>query len=102
VLLLVADGAKTMAQLEALTGATNGPISKAVRTFCPSYDRKSGSVLVPDLGLLQRKRRAPPLRGYALALTPMGESLLEEAGLGALRGRILPSAAHLPQSYGED
>lgn len=81
VLLLVAGGARTMAELETLTGAGNGPLSRAVRAFCVSYRRKGERVVVPDLVLLQRRRRMPPLRGHSLSLTEMGLALLREAGI---------------------
>ena len=79
-LLLVADGPKTLAELERLTGSPNGRISTAVRSLCPWYSRKDERVVEPVLPLLKRVKR-PDRRAPVVHLSAMGEQILREAGL---------------------
>ena len=81
VLLLVAGGARTLDELERLTGAANGPISRAVRVWCVHHSRTQNRVVTPELSLLVRTRRPSPLRGHTLRLSEQGRDLLQQAGI---------------------
>jgi hypothetical protein len=79
VLLLVAGGARTLDELERLTGAVNGQVSRAVRVWLPHHSRTKGRVIQPQLSLLVRTNRPKPLRGHSYRLSEAGQALLKEA-----------------------
>ena len=74
--LLIAEKPRTMAELETLTGCTNGPINKAIRMMTPWFDPKIGAVVRPKLHLIQRRKIACG-RGHRLYLTSRGRKLLD-------------------------
>ena len=74
--LLIAEKPRTMAELESLTGCTNGPINKAVRSMTPWFNPETGEVVRPRLHLIQR-RRIFCGRGHRLYVTAAGRKLLE-------------------------
>lgn len=74
--LLVADKPRTMAELEAFTGCTNGRINRAVRTMTPWFNSETGEVVRPRLHLIQR-RRIICGRGHRMHITAAGRKLLE-------------------------
>jgi hypothetical protein len=80
VLLHVATGPKTAAELEVLTGAKNGPISRAIRTFIPWRRRSDGAVITPALPLLKRVKR-PGRTAPVVFLSVMGWKVLRELEL---------------------
>jgi hypothetical protein len=80
VLLHVAAGPRTMAELEVLTGAKNGPLSRAVRTFVPWRRRSDGQVIAPVLPLLRRVKR-PGQKAPVIFLSVMGWRVFQELGL---------------------
>jgi len=79
VLLLVAGGARTLEELQRLTGSANGPLSRAVRVWLPHHSRTKGRVVTPELSLLVRTNRPKPLRGHSYRLSEQGQALLKEA-----------------------
>lgn len=76
VFLLVAEKPRTMAELEALTGITNGRINRAVRTLTPWFNPETGEVVRPKLHLIQR-RRIVCGRGHRMHITAEGRRLLD-------------------------
>jgi hypothetical protein len=80
VLLHVAAGPRTMAELEVLTGASNGPLSRAVRTFIPWVRRSDGAVIVPVMPLLKRIKR-PGQKAPVIFLSLTGWKELNRLGL---------------------
>jgi hypothetical protein len=74
--LLIADKPRTMVELEAFTGCTNGRINRAVRTLTPWFNPETGEVVRPRLHLIQR-RRIICGRGHRLHITAAGRKLLE-------------------------
>jgi hypothetical protein len=84
VLLHVAAGPRTMAELEVLTGAKNGPLSRAVRTFVPWRRRSDGVVVVPALPLLRRVKR-PGQKAPVIFLSVMGWKVFQELELLPVR-----------------
>jgi hypothetical protein len=80
VLLHVAAGPKTMAELEVLTGAKNGPLSRAVRTFVPWRRRSDGAVITPVLPLLRRVKR-PGRTAPVIFLSVMGWKVMRDLEL---------------------
>lgn len=79
ILLLVAQGPKTIEQLVKLTGANNGTVCRAALTWCVWWDRKREEVRKPVLPLLQRRKR-PRLAGHRYHLTKTGLEFLKAAG----------------------
>lgn len=75
VFLHVAEQPQTIEQLVRLTQAQNAHVNRAVLKLTPWYDRKAGMVRLPELHLLQRRRR-PQARGYRIHLTRRGRELL--------------------------
>jgi hypothetical protein len=84
VLLHVATGPKTAGELQALTGAADGPLSRAVRTFVPWRRRSDGVVVVPALPLLRRVKR-PGQKAPVVFLSVMGWKVLRELELLPVR-----------------
>ena len=80
VLLHVATGPKTSAELELLTGASNGPVSRAVRTFLTWRERSTGNVVQTQMPLLKRVKR-PGKKAHVVFLSVSGWKLLNELGL---------------------
>jgi hypothetical protein len=80
VLLHIGTGPKTMAELELLTGAKNGPLSRAVRTFVPWRRRSDGVVVSPAVPLLKRVKR-PGRKAAMVCLSVMGWKVLHELQL---------------------
>jgi hypothetical protein len=80
ILLHVATGPKTTAELEALTGAKNGPLSRAVRTFVPWRRRSDGELVLPVLPLLRRVKR-PGQKAPVIFLSVMGWKVFRELEL---------------------
>ena len=79
ILLLLADHERlSTADLIALTGATDGQISRGARLFAVWWDKKAGTVKRPELYLLQRRRKG---RAYWFRLTSKGRALLRQAGV---------------------
>ena len=74
VLLHVAERPRTYAELEHLTGASNGRISEVVRRFSIQLDKETGQVYGPDLLLLTKERR-PEGRGFVVTMTNQGQRL---------------------------
>ena len=66
------------ADLIALTGATDGQISRGARLFAVWFDKKTGTVKRPELYLLQRRRKG---KQYWFHLTSKGRALLRQAGV---------------------
>ena len=83
VLLHVAEKPRTYAELEHLTGASNGRISDAVNRFSVQLDKETGQVFGPTLHLLTKQRR-PEGRGYEVHVTKQGAELCKVVGLGCL------------------
>ena len=71
-----AEKPRTMAELEVLTGSTNGRLSRAVRQLTAWYDKKAEKVIRPEMHLLQR-RRVINGRGHRIHVTAAGRRLLE-------------------------
>jgi hypothetical protein len=85
ILLLAAHGPLSSADLIAMTGASDGQISRAARQFLVWWDKKTQIVMKPELYLLQRRRKG---RAYYFQLTCTGRAMLEAAG-------VLQSAARV-------
>ena len=83
VLLHVAEKPRTYAELEHLTGASNGRISEAVNRFSVQLDKKTGQVFGPTLHLLTKQKR-PEGRGYEVHVTQQGAELCKVVGLGCI------------------
>ena len=83
VLLHVAEKPRTYAELEHLTGASNGRISDAVNRFSIQLDKETGQVFGPTLHLLTKQRR-PEGRGYEVHVTQQGAELCKVVGLGCI------------------
>ena len=79
VLLHVAEEPRTIEQLVQLTKARNAHVNRAVLKLTPWYDKQAGQVRIPELHLLQRRRRAQA-RGYRIHLTCKGRELLARVG----------------------
>ena len=75
--LLVAEEPRTMAELERLTGCSNGRVNLAVRTLTPWWNPETEAVVRPRLHLIQR-RRIVCGRGYRMFVTAAGRKLLGE------------------------
>ncbi len=82
VLLHVAEKPRTYAELEHLTGASNGRISEVVNRFSVQLNKETGQVVGPTLHLLIKQRR-PEGRGYEVYVTQQGAELCRAAGLGS-------------------
>jgi DNA-binding MarR family transcriptional regulator len=86
VLLLCSIKPRTMAELEELTGCTNGQLSKAVRMLTGSYyDNKAQRVVLRPLHLLDRDRD-PNGRGHLIRLSAKGQELIDSAKLNGIVG----------------
>ena len=70
------SGEKSMPELEALTGSSNGRLSKALRTITPSWCSTREELRVPALYLLDR-RKEKGSRAYKFTLSKRGKQLLE-------------------------
>ena len=77
-LLLAANEQLSTADLIALTGATDGQVSRGARLFAVWWDKKAGVVRKPELYLIQRRRRG---KQYWVHLTSKGRALLRQAGV---------------------
>lgn len=75
----IAEQPRTIEQLVQLTQARNAHVNRAVLKLTPWYDRQAGVVRLPELHLLQRRRR-PQARGYRVHLTCKGRELLARVG----------------------
>ena len=77
ILLLLSDNESlSTADLIALTGATDGQISRGARLFAVWFDKKAGVVRKPELYLIQRRRKG---KQYWFHLTSKGRALLRQA-----------------------
>ena len=70
----------TYADIQHLTGAAHGPVSRAVMGLTVYFDKRRGVVKRPCIHLLQRRKR-PGQKGYRVYLTSAGKALLAQAGL---------------------
>ena len=66
------------ADLLALTGATDGQVSRGARLFAVWWDKKAGVVRKPEMYLIQRRRKG---KQYWFRLTAKGRALLRQAGV---------------------
>ena len=71
-----AEGERTMAQLEQLTGSCSGRLTVALKTVIAFYDSGADEVRVPELQLLIRRRVKGSL-AYRYSLSEQGRQLLE-------------------------
>jgi hypothetical protein len=78
ILLLAAHGPLSSADLIAMTGASDGQISRGARQFLVWWDKKTQTVRKPELYLMQRRRKG---RGFRFQLTSTGRAMLEAAGV---------------------
>ena len=70
------SGEKSMPELEALTGSSNGRLSEALRTITPRWCSTREELRVPALYLLDR-RKEKGSRAYKFTLSKQGRQLLE-------------------------
>ena len=70
----------TYEDLQRLTGAAHGPVSRAVLVLTVYFHKRRGVVKRPCIHLLQRRKR-PGQKGYRVYLTSAGKALLAQAGL---------------------
>ena len=89
VLLHVAEKPRTYAELEHLTGASNGRISDVVNRFSVQLDKQTGQVVGPTLHLLTKQRR-PEGRGFEVHMTQQGVKLCTSAAVAcsAIRNQM--------------
>lgn len=92
ILLLVAQGPKTMHDLHIATGCTNGQLSRAVRMLLSYYDHRAGKPILRALNLLER-RPNPHGKGYEIHLSSQGSDLLMSLGIFEVVGFFNGSAA---------
>jgi len=78
ILLLAAHGRLSSADLIEMTGASDGQISRGARQFLVWWDKKTQTVMKPELYLLQRRRKG---RAYYFQLTSQGRAMLRQAGV---------------------
>ena len=69
-------GEKSMPELEALTGSSNGNLCRALRTVTPWWCSTREELRVPALYLLER-RKEKGSRAYKFTLSKQGRQLLE-------------------------
>ena len=81
VLFLVAEKPRTIEELSQLTGSQSAHVNRAVLRFCTWWDKKNQALRTPDLGLLTRKKRPQPERGYRIYLSRLGKQVFETSGI---------------------
>ena len=70
------SGEKSMPELEALTGSSNGRLSEALRTVTPWWCSTREEIMLPSLYLLDR-RKEKGSRAYKFSLSKRGRQLLQ-------------------------
>jgi len=78
ILLLAAHGRLSSADLIAMTGASDGQISRGARQFLVWWDKRAQKVHKPELYLMQRRRKG---KAYYFQLTSQGRAMLKAAGV---------------------